>query len=139
MDDFIASFKRIAKGKELVCFDPEFKVRPAGFEAQPEKERIKDPVYHAEIPGLVYNHLFRKVLPADFVFIMNINGYVGMNTIGEIFGAAAGAKTIIALEPAFRAGAYPNDLHEEPSVKPFVHACCNTPEALYQYVFNEGT
>jgi hypothetical protein len=67
---------------------------------------------------------------------MNVNGYVGMNTVGEIFGAAALSKTIIALEPRFLAGAYPHDLHEEPSIRPFVHACCSTPEALCRYVFN---
>jgi len=136
MDDFIAAFRAVARGREVVCFDPEFKRRPEGFEELPEKERIRDMLYRAEIPGLVYNHLFRKVIPSDFVFVMNVNGYVGMNTVGEIFGAAALSKTIIALEPRFLAGAYPHDLHEEPSIRPFVHACCATPEALCRYVFN---
>jgi hypothetical protein len=136
MDDFITEFKAIARGREVVCFDPEFRQRSAGFEAMPEKERIKDAVYRAEIPGLVYNHLFRKVIPADFVFVMNVGGYVGMNTVGEIFGAAALSKTVIALERTFLAGAWPADLHEEPSIRPFVHAYCATPGALHRYVFN---
>ena len=136
MNEFIASFRLIARGKEVVCFDPEFKKRPPGFEAQPEKARLEDRAYRAEIPGLVYNHLFRKVLPSDLVFIMNVNGYVGMNTVGEIFGAAASSKTVIALEKRVVTGTYPHDLHEEPSIEPFIHACCPTPQDLYSYVFN---
>ncbi len=121
----------------MICFDPEFKDRPPGFEQSQEKERIMDQAYRAEIPGLVYNHLFRKVVPSDFVFIFNRDGYIGMNTVGEIFGAAASAKTIIALERRFTAGTYPDDLHEEPSIAPFVHAYCATPQELFSYVFNE--
>lgn len=136
MDEFIAAFRAVARGREVVCYDPEFKARPEGFEELPEKQRIRDMLYRAEIPGLVYNHLFRKVIPADFVFIMNVDGYVGMNTVGEIFGAAALSKTVLALEPRFVAGTYPHDLHEEPSIRPFIHACCATPEALCRYVFN---
>ena len=138
LDVFLKRFKVLTRGREIICFDPEFADRPSGFESLPEKERIRNRTYRAEIPGLVYNHLFRKVVPSDFVFIYNKNGYVGMNTVGEIFGAAASSKTLIALERRFTAGQYPDDLHEEPSIEPFIHAFCSTPEELYRYVFNEG-
>lgn len=93
--------------------------------------------YRQEVPGLVYNHLFRKVLPADVVFIFNQDGYIGMNTIGEIFGAAACGKVIVALDQRFLTGTSMDDLYEEPSVQPFVHMYAATPQALCACIFNE--
>lgn len=132
MEEFIRSLRTIAnkRGFHLVIFDPEFEGRPPHFENQHEKDRLKDDSYRATIAGRVYDHLFRKVRVADVCFVFNKDGYLGANTNGELFAAAALGKTIYALHPKTLMGHYPRDLYEEPSSRKLIHEIVETPEEL---------
>lgn len=132
MNEFIADLKRHAKERDqhLVIFEPEFENYPQEFHNQHEKERLNDPLYKATVSGKVYDHLFRKVRVADVCFIFNKDGYLGANTSGELFAAAALGKTIYALDERTLMGYYPHDLYEEPSPRKLVHEVVSTPEEL---------
>lgn len=118
------------KSTHIVIFDPEFEERPQEFRDQHEKHRLDDPLYRATIAGKVYDHLFRKVRVADVCFIFNKGGYIGANTAGELFAAAALGKTIYALDDQVLMGHYPHDLYEEPSPRKLIHEVVPTPEEL---------
>ena len=79
---------------------------------------------------MVYDHLFRKVRVADVCFIFNKNGYLVVNTSGELFAAAALGKTIYALDDKILMGQYPHELYEEPAPKKLIHELVKTPEEL---------
>ena len=132
MGDFIRRLRALARKKGLhpVIFDPEFEDRPAGFENQHEKNRMKEEIYKMTVAGKVYDHLFRKVRVADVCFIFNKDGYLGANTNGELFAAAALGKTIYALHEKTLMGSYPSDLYEEPSSQKLIHEIVPTPEGL---------
>lgn len=129
---FVADLKRLAKerNQHVLVFDPEFEDRPQEFLNQHEKDRLHDELYRATIAGKVYDHLFRKVRVADVCFIFNKDGYLGANTSGELFAAAALGKTIYALDDRTRMGHYPHDLYEEPSPRKLIHEVVPTPEDL---------
>lgn len=132
MEAFIAEMKRLAKerGAHVMILEPNFEDRPQEFLNRHEKDRLSDPMYHATIAGMVYDHLFRKVRVADVCFIFNKDGYLGVNTSGELFAAAALGKTIYALDERILMGHYPHDLYEEPSPKKLIHDTVKTPEDL---------
>lgn len=132
MEEFIAELKKLAKGQKahIVIFDPEFEERSSKFRNQHEKERLSDPMYRATVAGRVYDHLFRKVAVADVCFIFNKDGYMGANTSGELFAAAALGKTIYALDKRMLMGNYPNDLYEEPAPRKLIHEIVPTSEEL---------
>lgn len=132
MEEFVAELKRLAKERDahVVVFDPEFEDHPHEFRNQHEKDRLQNPMYRATVAGKVYDHLFRKVRVADVCFIFNKNGYIGANTSGELFAAAALGKTIYALDDRTLMGSYPHDLYEEPSPRKLVHEVIPTPEEL---------
>lgn len=132
MNEFIADLKRRAKERDqhLVIFEPEFEDYPQEFHNQHEKERLNNPLYKTAIGEKVYDHLFRKVRVADVCFIFNKNGYIGANTSGELFAAAALGKTIYALENHTLMGSYPHDLYEEPSPSKLIHGVVSTPAEL---------
>ena len=132
MEGFIFKLKSLAKKRNfhVVVFDPEFEARPAKFINQREKERLNDPLYRATVAGKVYDHLFRKVRVADVCFVFNKNGYLGVNTSGELFAAAALGKTIYALNDKTLMGNYPDELYEEPSPRKLIHEIVSTPEEL---------
>ncbi len=134
MEDFIARLKQIAKERDahLTIFDPEFEDRPHAFLNQHEKDRLGDVLYKETVAGKVYDHLFRKVSVADICFIFNHNGYLGINTSGELFAAAALRKTIYALDTKILMGHYPHDLYEEPSPRKLIHEIVSTPEELFK-------
>lgn len=134
LDKFIVDFQGIAKKNErnFIILHPEFERRPRKFELSSEKVRLRNTTYRKSIPGVVYNHLFRKVKQADVVFVFNKDGYLGANTYGELFAAAISTKLILALEPKFLMGNYPNDLYEEPSARYLVHDIAGTPEELFE-------
>lgn len=119
-----------AKDLHLVVFEPNFEGDPEGLHLIPEKERMQNPMYRETVAGKVYDHLFRKVRVADVCFIFNKDGYIGANTNGELFAAAALGKTIYAFHPATLMGAYPHDLYEEPSSRKLIHEIVDTPEKL---------
>ncbi len=132
LGDFVNRLKELAREKNahIVIFDPEFEDRPHAFLNQHEKDRLNDSLYRATIAGKVYDHLFRKVRVADVCFIFNKDGYLGANTSGELFAAAALDKTIYALDDKTLMGHYPHDLYEEPSPRKLIHEVVGTPEDL---------
>ena len=132
MDDLV----RIAKKNKssLLILHPEFEKKPRDFELSSEEIRLKNKDYRKLIPGVVYNHLFRKLKQADIVFIFNKDGYLGANTYGELFAAAISSKLIFALDPRFLMGGYPNALHEEPSAGFLVHDIAKTPKELFHKI-----
>ncbi len=132
MEDFVAELKRLAREKELhvIVFEPNFEERPQEFLNRHEKDRLSDHIYKVTVAGMVYDHLFRKVRVADVCFIFNKDGYLGVNTSGELFAAAALGKTIYALDKRVLMGSYPHDLYEEPSPVKLIHETVSTPEEL---------
>lgn len=132
MEGFIRELRALSgkQGLHPVVFDPEFEERPDNFENQHEKERMKSDSYRVAVAGKVYDHLFRKVRVADVCFIFNKDGYLGANTNGELFAAAALGKTIYALHPKTLMGHYPKDLYEEPSSRKLIHEIVETPKEL---------
>ncbi|MDO8561108.1 MAG: hypothetical protein Q7R91_02750 [bacterium] len=132
MDRFIHDLRGLAAKRNihLTIFDPEFEAKPPHFENQHEKDRMQDETYKMTVAGRVYDHLFRKVRVADVCFIFNKDGYLGANTNGELFAAAALGKTIYALHPKTLMGHYPKDLYEEPSSRKLVHEIVETPKEL---------
>jgi len=134
MEEFIDEYKRWAldKGKNPIIFDPEFEDMSEAFRNSSEEERMKDEYYKNSVAGRVYVHLFQKVRVADVCFIYNKDGYIGPNTIGELFAAAALGKIIYALEDKTMMGKYPNDLYEEPSARKLIHGIISDPYELYR-------
>lgn len=132
LEEFIARLKNLAaeRNAHVVVFDPEFENRPQEFLNMHEKERMNDPLYRATVAGKVYDHLFRKVRVADVCFIFNKDGYLGPNTSGELFAAAALGKTVYALDDRTLMGHYPHNLYEEPSPQKLIHEVVSTPEEL---------
>ena len=132
LNKFIKELREVAGVKDLhpVIFDPEFEMRPDNLHLASEKERMKDESYKYSVAGRVYDHLFRKVRVADVCFIFNKDGYLGANTNGELFAAAALGKTIYALHDITKMGSYPNDLYEEPSARRLIHEIVSTPAEL---------
>ena len=133
LEAFITELKRLAKehNSHIVIFDPAFEDRPLEFLNQHEKDRLQNELYRATVAGKVYDHLFRKVRVADICFVFNKNGYLGANTAGELFAAAALGKTIYALDEKTLMGHYPHDLYEEPSAQKLIHETISTPEDLF--------
>ncbi|MEK7090355.1 MAG: hypothetical protein AAB930_02090, partial [Patescibacteria group bacterium] len=117
MEEFIAKLQRLAKARNshVTVLEPNFEDRPQEFLSRHEKDRLEDPLYRATIAGMVYDHLFRKVRVADVCFIFNKDGYLGINTAGELFAAAVLGKTIYSLSEKVLMGHYPHNLYEEPS------------------------
>lgn len=134
MEGFIHALTVLAKERNahIVVFEPNFEDTPLEFRSQHEKDRLADPLYRETVAGKVYNHLFRKVAVADVCFIFNKDGYLGANTSGELFAAAALGKTIYALHHQTMMGHYPHDLYEEPSPRKLIHEVVPTPEELLE-------
>ena len=132
MEEFIAKLQRLAKvrNSHVTVLEPNFEDRPQEFLSRHEKDRLEDPLYRATIAGMVYDHLFRKVRVADVCFIFNKDGYLGINTAGELFAAAVLGKTIYSLNEKVLMGHYPHNLYEEPSPKKLIHDVVSTPEEL---------
>jgi len=120
--------------RSFIILHPEFEKKERDFELSSEKVRLENIAYRKSIPGLVYNHLFRKVKQADVVFIFNKDGYVGANTYGELFAAAIDSKLIFALDHRFLMGNYPNDLYDEPSASYLIHDIVKTPKELFEKI-----
>lgn len=136
MEEFVRELKKEAEKKEvyIMIFTPNFEGDDPSLGPLPEKERLKNEKYRTEVAGKVYDHLFRKVMVADVCFVFNKRGYVGANTNGELFAAAALGKTIYALEEKILMGNYPHDLYEEPSSRKLIHSVVSTPEELLRHL-----
>jgi hypothetical protein len=136
LQEFIDNLHALAKEKRVrvTVLQPEFSTDSYDLGHLPEKDRLKHPVYKAEIAGKVYDHLFRKVRVADICFVFNKHGYMGPNVVGEIFAAAALGKMVYSFDGRTLMGSYPRDLYEEPSVKKLIHNVISTPEDLLDHL-----
>lgn len=135
LKEFISQLRKIASAnnQHVVILEPEFSALEEEFGPYThEKERLKNAHYRATVAGKVYDHLFRKVRVADVCFVFNKNGYMGVNTTGELFAAAMAGKLCYALEDKFLMGTYPHDLYEEPSVRKLIHEIISNPEELWR-------
>jgi|SRR3989344_2597659 len=134
METFIERLRSCAKarGSHIMVLEPNFEDHPESFLNQHEKDRLLNNMYKNTVAGKVYDHLFRKVRVADVCFIFNKDGYIGVNTAGELFAAAALGKTIYALHKKTLMGHYPNGLYEEPSPGKLVHEIVESPEELLE-------
>ena len=132
LDEFVKKLKERARERDahIVVFTPNFEGDDPALAQLHERERLNDHLYRATVAGKVYDHLFRKVRVADICFIFNKNGYIGINTSGELFAAAILGKTIYALDKRMLMGQYPHDLYEEPSPHKLVHEIVESPEDL---------
>ena len=132
---FIIDLRTVAKKKNqhLVILEPNFGPEEAKFaRTTHEKDRLNDPHYRQAVAGKVYDHLFRKVRIADVCFIFNKDGYLGVNTTGELFAAAVAGKICYSLEHKTLMGSYPHDLYEEPSSQKLIHEVVSTPKELFK-------
>lgn len=130
---FIVQLRKAAakKKQHLIILEPNFGDWENRFPKNThEKDRLRDSSYRASVGGLVYDHLFRKVRVADVCFVFNKDGYLGVNTTGELFAAAMAGKLCYALDPRALMGHYPHDLYEEPSAHKLIHEVIATPEEL---------
>lgn len=134
LDDFVGKLNEEAqkRGGRLTIFTPNFEGDDPSLAKLHERDRLKNDLYRTSVAGKVYDHLFRKVLVADICFIFNKDGYIGANTSGELFAAAALGKTIYALDKRTLMGTYPHDLYEEPAPHKLIHEIVGTPEDLLQ-------
>lgn len=132
---FISDLRKVAakKKQHLVILEPNFGELEARFnKSTQERDRLKDLSYREAVAGKVYDHLFRKVRVADVCFIFNKDGYLGVNTTGELFAAAMSGKICYALDQRTLMGHYPHDLYEEPSGQKLIHEVVSTPEELFK-------
>src|SRR3989344_8472323 len=135
LKEFTDALKKIAsdKGQYIVILEPNFGELEAQFsKSAHEKDRLTDLDYREAVAGKVYDHLFRKVRVGDVCFIFNKDGYLGVNTTGELFAAAMSAKICYALDARTMMGHYPDDLYEEPSGQKLIHEVVSTPEDLFK-------
>ncbi|MDO8555145.1 MAG: hypothetical protein Q7R75_01090 [bacterium] len=120
------------KGVRLTVLHPEFSLDQHQLHHLPERERLANQIYKAEVAGKVYDHLFRKVKVADVCFVYNKDGYIGVNVAGELFAAAVLGKMVYSLDEKTLMGHYPNDLYEEPSARKLIHEVISTPADLLE-------
>ncbi len=136
LDEFMARLVALAREHNMhfEVLHPEFEEREESFYQLSEHERMKDEAYARNVLSVVYDHLFRKVKVADICFVFNKNGYLGPNTIGELFAAAALGKVVYALDEKCLTGKYPDMLHAEPCCRGLIHRVVASPEELVKYL-----
>lgn len=122
--------KKLGECGVTTVFMPNFRYHRQEQIVLPEHERIQNKVYAGKIPSFVYDHLFRKVAIADVCYIYNRDGYIGANTLGELFAAAAWGKPCYSFDRRILMGTYPDDLHEEPAPLALLHDTIESPEEL---------
>lgn len=135
LKQFIAKLRKVARDKNqhLVILEPNFGVEEEKFSKHAhEKERLTDAQYRGAVAVKVYDHLFRKVRVADVCFVFNKDGYLGVNTTGELFAAAMAGKMCYAFDQRTLMGNYPHDLYEEPSARKLIHEVIARPEELFK-------
>jgi len=139
MLQFIKELKEIIKKSKtpLIILEPDFDELPEELLGMSEKDRLKNEEYRKQIIWDASNHLFSRVKKADIVFIFNKDGYVGVNTSGELFAAAVLNKKIYALEEKVMMGKYPDDLYEEPFVSFLIFGVTPTPKEFFEKISQE--
>lgn len=81
-----------------IVLEPDFENLSEETVRQEEAERLKVDSYRERVPAFVLSHLWKKIAPADVVYIYNKDGYIGHNTLGELFFAAGKEKFICAFD-----------------------------------------
>lgn len=134
--EFIKEFRELVRKnqKPFMILEPDFDELPKEFLEASEKERLKKEEYRKQLIWDASNHLFQRVKIADIVFIFNKNGYVGVNTSGELFAASVLDKKIYALEKKVMMGHYPDDLYEEPFVSFLIWDVAPTPQTFFEKI-----
>ena len=97
--DELNEFTKKLEGFEVgIVLDPDFSRLSQETVQKEEVERLKEDRYRESVPGFVLAHLWKKIAPVDVVYIFNKDGYIGHNTLGELFFAAGKEKFICAYE-----------------------------------------
>lgn len=122
LNEFIAKLRKLGVRRIL---EPDFTNLSDRTTQKEESERLQNQQYRSRVPGLVYQHLYQRIMPADVVFVFNKDGYIGHNTFGEIFFAAAHNKLIYTLEPKLLVHG-----EEEICVDVLIHGIVSTPGEL---------
>jgi len=95
----IESFSRkLRRFRVGIILEPDFSRLSGDTIKKEEAERLKEDKYRESIPGFVLSHLWKKIAPTDVVYIYNKDGYIGHNTLGELFFAAGKEKFICAYD-----------------------------------------
>ncbi len=95
----LKSFSRKLRSFRVgIILEPDFRRLSGDTIKKEEAERLKEEKYRESIPGFVLSHLWKKIAPADVVYIYNKDGYIGHNTLGELFFAAGKEKFICAYD-----------------------------------------
>ncbi|MBI2625110.1 MAG: hypothetical protein HYW70_02150 [Candidatus Nealsonbacteria bacterium] len=138
LEEFMVKLSDLAeeKGVNLAILHPEFESDgwPEDFYKLSEEERLKNTNYRRTVMSKVYDHLFRKIRAADVCYVFNKDGYLGPNTIGDLFTAAALGKMVYSLEEECKTGEYPKRMHEEPCCRGLIHKVIPSPEELIKYL-----
>ena len=95
LDRFTEKLTRFGVG---IILEPDFRRLSKATIQKEEAERLKEDSYRESVPGFVLSHLWKKIAPTDVVYIYNKNGYIGHNTLGELFFAAGKEKFICAYD-----------------------------------------
>ena len=97
--DELKEFTKKLEGFEVgIILEPDFSRLSQETIQKEEVERLKEDSYRESVPGFVLSHLWKKIAPVDVVYIFNKDGYIGHNTLGELFFAAGKEKFICAYE-----------------------------------------
>jgi len=97
--DDITEFTSALQGFKVgIILEPDFKDLSDDTVHKEEVDRLKEGWYRERVPAFVLGHLWRKIAPADVVYIYNKDGYIGHNTLGELFFAAGKEKFICAYD-----------------------------------------
>lgn len=97
--DDLEEFTRTLRGFKVgIILEPDFTDLSDDVVKKEEVERLKEGWYRERVPAFVLGHLWKKIAPTDVVYIYNKEGYIGHNTLGELFFAAGKEKFICAYD-----------------------------------------
>ena len=95
LEEFTGKLKDFNVG---IVLEPDFRRLSDEMVQKEEVERLKEDGYRESVPGFVLSHLWKKIAPTEVVYIYNKDGYIGHNTLGELFFAAGKEKFICAYD-----------------------------------------
>ncbi|MFY9457988.1 MAG: hypothetical protein WAP23_03645 [Candidatus Spechtbacterales bacterium] len=95
LEEFSGKLKDFKVG---IVLGPDFRRLSDETVQKEEVERLKEDKYREGVPGFVLSHLWKKIAPTEVVYIYNKDGYIGHNTLGELFFAAGKEKFICAYD-----------------------------------------
>lgn len=97
-DDLSRFTKKLRGFKVGIILEPDFRDLSNEMVNKDEFDRLKKKWYRERVPAFVLSHLWKKIAPADVVYIFNKDGYIGHNTLGELFFAAGKEKFICSYD-----------------------------------------